>query len=251
MSDATPNRVKTLLTVLIAVLGVFGISTATFAATSATDTTATALAQPQCGDTSSYPVVALAELPPEASDTEDLIASDGPFPFPQDGTEFQNREGLLPDCESGYYHEYTVKTPGSSDRGARRIVTGTGGEHFYTDDHYESFSLIDLAGGGGDPACGDTAGIEEVPMSSLPAEVADTVALVYAGGPYPDPEDGKLYENRERVLPPCEAGYYDLYTVPTPGVPGRGERRLITGDEGEFFFTPDRYGSFVLIDVAA
>ena len=88
-------------------------------------------------------------------------------------------------------------------------------------------------------------------MSSLPAEVGDTVELVGAGGPYPNPEDGTAYENREGVLPPCEAGYYDLYTVPTPGVPGRGERRLITGDEGELFFTPDRYRSFVLVDAAA
>lgn len=146
MSNVAPKPVKTLLTLLIAALGVFGVSTATFAATSATDTTATALAQAPCGDTSGFEVVALSELPPEASDTEDLIASDGPFPYPEDGTVFQNREGLLPDCESGYYHEYTVKTPGSADRGARRIVTGTGGEHFYTDDHYASFSLIDLGG---------------------------------------------------------------------------------------------------------
>jgi ribonuclease T1 len=89
--------------------------------------------------------VALSSLPPEAADTADLIETDGPFPYPQDGTVFQNREGLLPDCETGYYHEYTVETPGSDDRGARRIVTGDAGEHFYTDDHYASFDLVDLA----------------------------------------------------------------------------------------------------------
>jgi guanyl-specific ribonuclease Sa len=250
MSNVAPKRVKTLLTLLIAALGVFGLSTATFAATSATDTTATALASPPCGDTSSYDVVALPDLPPEASETEDLIASNGPFPYPQDGTVFENREGILPACASGYYHEYTVETPGSPDRGARRIVTGEGGEHFYTDDHYETFSLIDLDGGGGS-SCGNPDGIETAPVSSLPAEVADTVALVQAGGPYPYPQDGTEYENREGVLPACDAGYYHLYTVPTPGAPDRGERRLVAGGAGEFFYSPDGYASFVQVDLNA
>jgi len=249
MSNVAPKRVKTLLTLLIAALGVFGLSTATFAATAATDTTATALASPPCGDTSSYDVVALSDLPPEASETEDLIASNGPFPYPQDGTVFDNREGILPACAGGYYHEYTVKTPGSPDRGARRIVTGQGGEHFYTDDHYDTFSLIDLGGGGS--SCGNPDGIETSPVSSLPAEVADTVALVQAGGPYPYSQDGTEYRNREGVLPACDAGYYHLYTVPTPGAPDRGERRLVTGGGGEFFYTPDDYASFVQVDVNA
>ncbi|MDI3385193.1 ribonuclease [Streptomyces sp. B-S-A8] len=83
-------------------------------------------------------------LPPEAHDTLDLIDAGGPFPYPQDGTVFQNREGLLPPQDSGYYHEYTVETPGSDDRGARRIVTGEASEEdYYTADHYESFDLVD------------------------------------------------------------------------------------------------------------
>ena len=250
MSNVAQKPVKTLLTLLVAALGVFGISTATFAATSATDTTATALASPPCGDTSSYDVVKLVDLPPEAGDTEQLIDSNGPFPYPQDGTVFDNREGILPACSGGYYHEYTVKTPGSPDRGARRIVTGSGGEHFYTGDHYETFSVIDLGSGGGS-SCGHPTGIDETPMSDLPAEVADTVDLVNAGGPYPYPEDGTVYQNRESVLPTCEAGYYHLYTVPTPGAPDRGERRLITGGAGEFFYTPDDYASFVHVDVSS
>jgi len=89
---------------------------------------------------------ALTELPPEATATWQLIEQGGPFPHPEDdGKVFGNREGLLPDQDRGYYHEYTVETPGSPDRGARRIVTGDAGEHFYTGDHYESFDLIDLA----------------------------------------------------------------------------------------------------------
>ncbi|MGW7351807.1 ribonuclease [Streptomyces sp. Z26] len=84
------------------------------------------------------------ELPTEAHDTLDLIEEGGPYPYPQDGTVFENREGILPDQSEGYYHEYTVETPGSDDRGARRIVTGDKEqEDYYTADHYESFDLVD------------------------------------------------------------------------------------------------------------
>ncbi|MGW1342575.1 ribonuclease domain-containing protein [Kribbella sp. NPDC002412] len=93
------------------------------------------------------PTCALSSLPSQASDTLDLVHSGGPFPYPQDGTVFQNREGILPDEASGYYHEYTVKTPGSDDRGARRLVGGgakTTPEYvYYTDDHYSSFCAVD------------------------------------------------------------------------------------------------------------
>ncbi|APS18412.1 ribonuclease [Streptomyces sp. Tue 6075] len=83
-------------------------------------------------------------LPSQAHDTLDLIEQGGPFPYEQDGTVFQNREGLLPDQSTGYYHEYTVITPGSDDRGARRIVTGEQNEEdYYTADHYASFDLVD------------------------------------------------------------------------------------------------------------
>jgi guanyl-specific ribonuclease Sa len=88
------------------------------------------------------PVITLEELPPEALETLALIASDGPFPFRQDGTTFQNRERILPRKPTGYYREYTVVTPGASTRGARRIVAGAAGELYYTDDHYASFSRI-------------------------------------------------------------------------------------------------------------
>lgn len=92
---------------------------------------------------SGLPWIALDDLPPEARETLELIDSDGPFPFDRDGVVFQNREGILPDEERGYYHEYTVVTPGSDDRGARRILTGSSGERYYTDDHYDSFRRIE------------------------------------------------------------------------------------------------------------
>ncbi|MET9011111.1 ribonuclease domain-containing protein [Streptomyces olivaceoviridis] len=81
-------------------------------------------------------------LPAEARGTLALIDKGGPFPYAKDGTVFGNFERLLPEHRRGYYHEYTVPTPGSHDRGARRIVTGQGGEFYYSDDHYESFRAV-------------------------------------------------------------------------------------------------------------
>jgi ribonuclease T1 len=94
------------------------------------------------GPASDLPVVAVADLPPEALDTLALIDAGGPYPEDQDDETFENREGILPDQPIGYYREYTVPTPGSDDRGARRIVTGSSGEFYWTDDHYSSFSRI-------------------------------------------------------------------------------------------------------------
>ncbi len=87
-------------------------------------------------------VIYVDELPREARDTLRLIERGGPFPFDKDGVTFQNREGILPSRPRGYYHEYTVITPGENDRGARRIVTGSRGELYYTDDHYDSFKRV-------------------------------------------------------------------------------------------------------------
>lgn len=95
-------------------------------------------------------------LPPEARDTLALIETGGPFPHRQDGSTFQNREHRLPEHERGYYREYTVETPGSDDRGARRIIAGGDppSEFFYTDDHYGSFRRFtgrgDYDGGDGE-----------------------------------------------------------------------------------------------------
>ncbi|MET7284091.1 ribonuclease [Kribbella sp. NPDC005582] len=86
--------------------------------------------------------VAVSELPKEAQDTLKLIDKGGPFPYNRDGVVFGNREKILPKQSNGYYHEYTVKTPGERDRGARRIVTGKSDERYYTDDHYASFRRI-------------------------------------------------------------------------------------------------------------
>jgi ribonuclease T1 len=91
--------------------------------------------------------VAYEQLPPEAQETDRLIRTGGPFPHAKDGTVFGNRERLLPGQARGYYREYTVRTPGARDRGARRIVCG--GRQptqpdacYYTEDHYASFRRI-------------------------------------------------------------------------------------------------------------
>ena len=87
-------------------------------------------------------VITLRDLPSEALVTLQLIKNGGPFPYDQDGAVFHNYEGILPRQPDGYYREYTVATPGSPDRGARRIITGKNGAFYYTDDHYASFELI-------------------------------------------------------------------------------------------------------------
>lgn len=95
---------------------------------------------------------ALTSLPAEAMTTVRLIHSGGPFPHPRnDGVVFRNRERQLPAESSGYYHEYTVDTPGASTRGARRVITGgtpltSPPVYYYTGDHYKSFCTITGAG---------------------------------------------------------------------------------------------------------
>ena len=89
-------------------------------------------------------------LPVEAHDVLERIAAGGPFAYRQDGGVFQNRERRLPPRPGGYYREYTVVTPGSDDRGARRIITGGDPpvEYWYSDDHYRSFRRFEVANAG-------------------------------------------------------------------------------------------------------
>lgn len=97
------------------------------------------------GGSSGLDVKSLSSLPAEAAKTWQLIESKGPFPYPRnDGVTFENREKRLPQQKSGYYKEYTVPTPGSPDRGARRLVTGSEKEVFYTGDHYSTFVVVDV-----------------------------------------------------------------------------------------------------------
>ena len=115
-------------------------ATAQAARPTATPTPRAPAAQPTPDD--GFPTIDFARLPAEARETIGLIDRGGPFPYDRDGITFGNRERLLPLKPDGYYREYTVITPGSNDRGARRIVAGQAGELYYTDDHYESFRRV-------------------------------------------------------------------------------------------------------------
>ncbi len=93
-------------------------------------------------DETGLPWVLEDDLQVFAQGTLALIDQGGPYPYDRDGVVFENREGILPDESRGYYHEYTVVEPGADNRGPERIVTGEGGEFYYTEDHYESFQRI-------------------------------------------------------------------------------------------------------------
>jgi ribonuclease T1 len=86
--------------------------------------------------------VDIAGLPKEARQTIALIREGGPYPYKKDGVIFGNVERRLPLHERGYYREFTVPTPGSRDRGARRVILGKTGELYYTDDHYRTFRQV-------------------------------------------------------------------------------------------------------------
>lgn len=200
----------------------------------------------------SIPDCALSSLPSQATDTVNLIEQGGPFPYPDhDGTVFSNREGILPAESSGYYHEYTVITPNSPDRGARRIITGgtpltSPPVWYYTGDHYASFCKITGINGGG--------GIADCDASEVPAEVADTEQLIKDDGPFPYSQDGSVFQNREALLPSEASDYYHLYTVPTPGDSTRGSRRIVTGgtaltSPSVWYYTADDYASFCKLAV--
>jgi ribonuclease T1 len=131
MLSRMPGAIRVALALVVALSTV---SVAVFARGSAPPPAAEAKA--------AIPEIALAELPREARETLELIRRGGPFPYERDGAVFGNFEKRLPSKERGYYREYTVPTPGLKHRGARRIVSGRGGEHYYTDDHYRSFRRI-------------------------------------------------------------------------------------------------------------
>lgn len=128
------------VSLLLSSLALIGLSTTAKGQTRiqpiSQETSSTLIAQIQ------IPTVPINKLPPEVYSTIELINKGGPFRYKQDGTIFRNREKRLPSAPVGYYREYTVPTPGSPSRGARRIVTGQGQEIYYTSDHYRSFVRV-------------------------------------------------------------------------------------------------------------
>lgn len=87
-------------------------------------------------------------------------------------------------------------------------------------------------------------GLDTIAESRLPGEAKETLVLIRAGGPYPYDQDDKTFQNRERILPQQKRGYYREYTVETPGEDDRGPRRIVTGRDGDKYWTTDHYDSF-------
>lgn len=100
-----------------------------------------------------------------------------------------------------------------------------------------------VGSGGTDPRTG----LQLVEVDDLPAAARRTLALIDAGGPFPEYEDGSTFHNFERILPVRPDGYYTEYTVPTPGADDRGARRIVAGERDDFFYTPDHYATFARI----
>ena len=90
-------------------------------------------------------------------------------------------------------------------------------------------------------------GMPVVRVSDLPPEAAEVLTLIEAGGPFPYRQDGATFQNREGLLLPADPGYYREYTVPTPGEDDRGARRIVSGADGERYWTADHYDSFAWI----
>jgi guanyl-specific ribonuclease Sa len=114
--------------------------------------------------------------------------------------------------------------------------------------------LVALAAGYAVRAADDGGGsaptIQRVALSALPPQAAQTVSAIEHGGPFPYPrDDGVVFHNLEHRLPAEPDGYYREYTVPTPGAPDRGARRIITGAKGQFWYTSDHYGTFERVDL--
>jgi ribonuclease T1 len=92
------------------------------------------------------------------------------------------------------------------------------------------------------------AGLKDIAVSQLPSRARQTLKLIDAGGPYPYRQDGTVFQNREKLLPLEPAGYYREFTVAAPGARDRGSRRIIAGKDGERYYTPDHYQSFLRIE---
>lgn len=97
-------------------------------------------------------------------------------------------------------------------------------------------------------ATGSTTRLATVPASELPAEARRTLRLIDSGGPFPYDRDGSIFGNIERLLPPHPRGWYREFTVPTPGEPDRGARRIVAGEDGVRYYTADHYESFAVVE---
>ncbi|GEM_PF-2665509 len=75
--------------------------------------------------------------------------------------------------------------------------------------------------------------------------VRSTIDRIKAGDKLPHRHDGSVFQNREGLLPKQIDGYYREFVHPTPGVNGPGAQRVIQGQNGELYYSPDHYRTFV------
>lgn len=142
------NRIRrsALIPLVLGAVSAAGPLTACSAAAGAGAARVVAVNGAACSSTLTPPagmrVLTLAQLPAAAISTLKRIAAGGPYPYDEDGTVFGNYQRLLPREPAGYYHEYTVAAADAANRGPRRVVTGEGGQDYYTTDHYLSFDWI-------------------------------------------------------------------------------------------------------------
>ena len=110
-------------------------------------------------------------------------------------------------------------------------------------------AVLALAGCGSksSPSAAKPAGMSTIAEASLPAEARDVIKRIDDGGTFQYRQDGVTFQNRERLLPAEPSGYYREYTIATPGEADRGARRLILGRQGELYYTPDHYRSFLRV----
>ncbi len=185
-----------------------------------------------------------------------------------DGTEYDNRDNILPKKPDGYYLMYVVRTPGMSGVGPQRLVVGENWESYYTPDFFKSFIDVTNATAGGiiipdavdaEQASAAAPSLEGLTVKNVTIlddkdevlysgdmDLAPSLRRIAAGESDSYRSDGGNFSNREGLLPVKEAAdYYSMFVVRTPNFDGVGPQRLVIGNQGEVYYTPDHFESFI------
>ena len=81
--------------------------------------------------------------------------------------------------------------------------------------------------------------------AASPADFQSTLDRIFRGDSFPHRNDGAVFENDAGLLPAKPQGYYHEYVHPTPGISHAGLQRLIIGQDGGVYYTPDHYKTFI------
>ena len=85
-------------------------------------------------------------------------------------------------------------------------------------------------------------------------DLGPTLDRIKSGVSFPHRNDGSIFQNRPPsgastpLLPVRPKGFYKEYVVPTPGVKGPGPQRIVVGNDGKMYYTPDHYDSFIPVN---